>query len=351
MVNEHQESAILVVDDNISNAKLLFRFLSDQGYKVRIAQDGPQALEQVTFAPPDMILLDVMMPEMDGFEVCYQLKKNPATNEIPVIFMTALNDVEDKVRGFTLGAVDYITKPIQQKEVLARIDTHLMLRHLQVKSQRQNEILEQRVRERTQELESTRLEVVRSLGRAAEYRDNETGNHVIRVSKIAHLLAKRSGLAECEAELLFNACPMHDIGKIGIPDSVLLKKDRLTTEEWSLMKSHTLIGEQILSGNNDSKLLRLAASIARSHHERWDGTGYPDGLQGEQIPLSSRITSIADVFDALLSHRPYKTPWPEPKAINFIIEHSKTAFDPELVAIFQSNLEETLAIIHAYPEE
>ncbi len=347
---EERQNTLLLVDDVPTNLKVLVSYLQNFSFKVRIAQDGEDALEQVAYAKPDLILLDVMMPKIDGFETCRQLKQNPETRNIPVIFMSALSDTFDKVAGFEAGGVDYITKPFQHEEVLARVNTHLTLKHLREQVDQQNIQLEQRVKERTQELEEIRLHVIRSLGRAAEYRDNETGRHVIRMSKCAARLAKALGMDDASCEIILNASPMHDVGKIGIPDRILLKPSKLTAEEWQIMKTHATIGEEILSGNN-SELLKTAALVARTHHERWDGSGYPAGFKGEEIPIVSRIVAICDVFDALLSRRPYKDPWALPDVLAYIKEGSGVLFDPHLIELFQQCLDDILDIQRQYADE
>ncbi|MEY3219879.1 MAG: hypothetical protein RIT27_1236 [Pseudomonadota bacterium] len=341
------QNTLLIVDDVPANLRVLVSYLKNFNFKVRVAQDGVDALEQVNIAEPDLILLDVMMPKLNGLEVCRRLKSDPKTKEIPVIFMSALDDTFDKVAGFEAGSVDYITKPFQHEEVLARITTHLTIRNLQAEIKKQNASLEQRVQERTKELEETRLQIIRSLGKAAEYRDNETGMHVVRIAQYVNVLTTALHLAPAQIDIMVSAAPMHDVGKIGIPDHILLKRGRLLPDEWEIMKTHTLIGEKILSGNS-SELLQTAASLARSHHERWDGSGYPDALKGEEIPLVARIVAICDVFDALLSRRPYKEPWTAQATIDYIIEESGKHFDPNIIKIFEEKLPDLLAIHNKY---
>ncbi len=317
---------VLVVDDTPDNIAVLMSVLKEE-YRVKAALDGVTALNIATSSEqPDIILLDIMMPNMDGYEVCKRLKSDPATTKIPVIFVTSKSEVEDEKQGFDLGAVDYITKPISPPLVKARVKTHLSLHN-------QAQHLEDLVQERTDELNDTRIEIIRRLGRAAEFKDNETGTHVIRMSWFARFLAQEIGQPEPWCELLYNAAPMHDIGKIGIPDRVLLKPGKLDAEEWEIMKKHAQYGADII-GEHPSPILQMAKEVAITHHEKWNGSGYPNGLKGDQIPLSGRIVAVADVFDALTSERPYKAAWPEEKAIALLREEAGQHFDPSLIEPF-----------------
>ena len=323
---------ILVVDDMPQNIEVLGGVL-DPHYKVKAAINGPRALAIASKDPqPDLILLDIMMPVMDGLEVCRRLKADLRTRSIPVIFVTAMNEVDDETRGFAAGGVDYITKPIRPPTVLARVRTHLALAD-------QNRELDRQVRQRTQELKETRLDIIRCLGKAAEFKDDNTGLHVVRMSHYARILALASGLSERDADLIFDAAPMHDVGKIGIPDAILKKPGRLDPEEWKVMQQHVAFGVEILSGR-PSELLDMARCIALSHHERWDGKGYPNGLTGDAIPLAGRIVAIADVFDALTSVRPYKPAWSAQEAVAMIRENAGAHFDPELVGVMETVLGE-----------
>ncbi|MCL1035860.1 two-component system response regulator [Shewanella submarina] len=335
------KASVLVVDDTPANIDILVGILGDS-YALKVAIDGPRALAIARKSPPDIILLDVMMPGMSGYEVCEQLKQDPMTSHIPVIFVTALSEVTDETKGFELGAVDYITKPVSAPLVQARVKTQLALYD-------QKRLLEQQVKERTAELERTRFEIIRRLGRAAEYKDNETGLHVVRMSHYARLLAKQAGLPEAFCELLYNAAPMHDIGKIGTPDAVLKKPGKLDDEEWLIMREHAVIGAEII-GEHGDPLLTMARTIALTHHEKWDGSGYPNGLAGEAIPLEGRLVAIADVFDALTSVRPYKTAWTPQQAMEMLKEQSGTHFDPELVEHFEAALPEAERIRASYLE-
>lgn len=330
-----EPATVLIVDDIPNNISLLNAALMDE-YSVKAATSGAQAIDICLTMPVDIILLDVMMPEMDGFETCRRLKDNPLTSTIPVIFVTARGEVNDESMGFACGGVDYITKPIRAAVVRARVKTHLALYD-------QNRALENLVRERTAELNETRLEILHRLGSAGEYRDNETGYHVVRVCEFSRVIAKAYGLPESEAELLHNAAALHDTGKIGIPDNILLKPDKLDENEWSILKTHCEIGYRII-GNHQNMLLKAAATIALTHHEKWDGTGYPQGLKGKDVPLFGRIVAIADVFDALTSQRPYKRAWPVAEAADEIVRCRGQHFDPEIVDVFLLKLAEHTAI-------
>lgn len=342
MLEELTSGRVLIVDDTKTNIDILVAALRSE-CRISVATNGPMALAQVDRNPPDLILLDIMMPDMDGYRVCSILKANEETRSIPIIFITALHEIRDKSKGFELGAVDYITKPFEITEVRARVRTHLSLRHAMNALADQNRILDQRVAERTQALRSTQLEIIYRLGRAAEYRDNETGLHIKRMSHFCRAIAEALGCDEEFSDLVFNASPMHDIGKIGISDTILLKPGRLDSSEFTVMKTHTTIGAEILSGH-DSKLLEMAYVIALTHHEKWDGSGYPQGLSGEDIPLAGRIVAVCDVFDALTSKRPYKEPWPLDKALNEIRAGRGAHFDPKIVDAFFAVLPDVLNI-------
>ncbi|MGS0825056.1 HD domain-containing phosphohydrolase [Shewanella sp. 0m-8] len=335
------KATILVVDDIPENIDILVGILGGD-YKVKVAIDGPKALALAAKTTPDLILLDVMMPGMNGYEVCKRLKQDPLTCHIPVIFVTALADVSDETQGFELGAVDYITKPVSAPVVKARVKTHLTLYD-------QKRLLEQEVKVRTKELEETRFEIIRRLGRAAEYKDNETGLHVIRMSHYARLLAIESDLPDKYCELIYNAAPMHDIGKIGTPDSILKKPGKLDEDEWVEMQRHAEIGAEIIGDHNDP-LLEMARRIALTHHEKWDGSGYPNGLVGEEIPIEGRIVAIADVFDALTSIRPYKKAWSVEETVALIESEAGKQFDPELVEHFKQIIDEAIKIRDAHNE-
>ncbi|UGQ45780.1 HD-GYP domain-containing protein [Massilia endophytica] len=329
MTTFQQLPLILAVDDEASNLQLLRQILQDH-YRLLFAKDAARALELARQEQPNLILLDVMMPGMSGHEACRILKADEATAAIPVIFVTALSDQDDEVRGFEAGAVDYITKPVSPPIVRARVRTHLSLVRLD-------------------ELKETRLQIVQRLGLAAEYKDNETGMHVIRMSHYARLLGVAAGLSEAEADDLLHAAPMHDVGKIGIPDRILQKPGKLDAEEWEVMQRHATIGGDII-GEHPHGMLRLARNIALAHHEKYDGTGYPKGLAGSEIPLEGRIVAIADVFDALTSARPYKPAWPLEKAIGYLEEQRGRHFDPALVDLFLAQMPAIRDIMERWAE-
>lgn len=321
---------LLLVDDEPANLRVLNQTLNAT-YRLSFAKSGKEALRLVGLDKPDLILLDVMMPEMTGYQVCETLKSQENTKEIPVIFVTALSDSSDETKGFNVGAVDYITKPISPAVVKARVRTHLSLVN-------------------ADELKRTRLQVIQRLGRASEYKDNETGMHVMRMSHYSKVIALAHGFSEDAAEKLLHAAPMHDIGKIGIPDSIMLKPAKLTEEEFAIMRRHPEIGAEIL-GESDSDLIDLAKVVALTHHEKWDGTGYPKGLKGEEIPIEGRIVALADVFDALTSKRPYKEAWPIEKAMDFIREQKDKHFDPKLVDVFELELPAILEIKNRWVDD
>ncbi|WP_439651373.1 HD domain-containing phosphohydrolase [Photobacterium atrarenae] len=325
----NDKKTLLLVDDEPTNLQVLKNILA-ASYRLLFAKDGERALALARREAPDLILLDVMMPGMSGYQVCETLKRDHATRHIPVIFVTALSGENEETQGFELGAVDYITKPVSPAVVRARVKNHLSL-------------------VRMEELKSTRLSVVQRLGRAAEYKDNETGLHVIRMSRYAQIIARAAGFSEYQAENLLHAAPMHDIGKIGIPDMILQKPGKLDPEEWAVMRRHAEIGAEII-GEDDSPLMCMARDIALYHHEKWDGSGYPAGLKGEDIPVSARIVAIADVFDALTSARPYKPAWPIDKATDLIRSEAGSHFDPALVNAFFKCLPEILETRSHWPE-
>lgn len=337
----NEKQTVLIVDDTPDSIEILEGVLNED-YYIKAAKSGKMALKIAEKTCPDIILLDIMMPEMDGYEVCKRLKSNPLTKAIPVIFISARGDAINEARGFEIGAVDYIAKPISTSIVLSRVKTHLALYN-------QNRTLEIQVAEKTKELTGTRIEIIRRLGMAAEYRDNETGMHIYRVSEFCKIIALNYGFPENEADLLLNVSPMHDVGKIGISDTILQKPGKLTKEEFDIVKKHPLIGASII-GDHNSELLRTARIVALEHHEKWNGSGYPNRLVGEEINIFARITAVADVFDALTSKRPYKEAWKIEDALNYIRSESGEHFDPKVVDAFFQGLNNILLIKEKYYE-
>lgn len=341
---------ILLVDDEQVNLKLLDKLLRGQGYEnLTSIQDPRRVAEQCQALPPDLILLDINMPHMDGFDVMEALHKTHEGLLPPIIVLTAQSGRDVMLRALSVGARDFITKPFDRLELLMRVANQLEVRMAHQILNDQKAVLEVMVQERTEMLNKTRLQVVQRLGRAAEYRDNETGLHILRMSRISVLLARSMGWSEADCELMLNASPMHDIGKIGIPDVVLLKPGKLDADEWEIMKTHAEVGAELLSDGN-SELLDLASQIALRHHEKWDGSGYPSGLRGEEIPQAARIVAVADVFDALTSARPYKKAWPVADAVAHIQQESERHFDPQVVEHFLLCLDEIQLIRDRYAE-
>lgn len=356
---------ILVVDDEPINVKVLVDLLRDD-YTLVVAKDGPQALARCA-GPllPDLILLDVMMPGMDGLEVCRRLRSDPATAHIPVIFISAMGQAHDETGGFDAGASDYITKPISPPVVQARIRTQLALRAAQAELQQQNRTLEDRVQDRTREVELTQDITISALASLAETRDNETGNHIKRTQYYVRTLAEAlrthddyaPELDDRAITLLFKSAPLHDIGKVGIPDAILLKPGRLDPEEMEVMKRHAELGQKALTialeetNGVPSDFLRYAIEIAHCHHEKWDGSGYPQGLSGTNIPLSARLMAVADVYDALISRRVYKPPFPHEKAVALILDGRGSHFDPVVVDTFATLEDEFRAIARRYADD
>src|SRR5574343_283132 len=354
---------ILVVDDTPFNLTLMSAVLKKH-YNVREASSGPDALAKIRSGPlPDLILLDIMMPGMDGYEVCRQLKADPASASVPVIFLTANVSSDDEEKGFELGAIDYITKPIRQRVVLARIKTHLQLKAAADFLEDKAAFLESEVARRSSEIEATQDVTILAMTSMAETRDNETGNHIRRTQFYVRALAERlsklprfsSFLTERTIKMLFKSAPLHDIGKVGIPDYILLKPGRFTPEEFEVMKAHTTLGRDAISKAEQRlgvtvEFLTHAKEIAYSQQEKWDGSGYPEGLSGDAIPVSARIMAVADVYDALISRRPYKNPFAHDKAVQMIIDGRGTHFDPDMVDAFIELQDEFLAISLRYAD-
>ncbi|MBK9520847.1 MAG: response regulator [Rhodocyclaceae bacterium] len=335
---------IFIVDDEPSNLKLLYKLLASQGYQNLVTiQDPREVLPRYAMGKPDLILLDINMPHLDGYQVMEQLHALNDPLLAPIVVLTAQHSRDFLLKALTAGARDFVSKPFDRSELLMRVRNLLDAHSAHRFAFEQKDVLESMVRERTKELTATRLQVVRRLGRAAEYRDNETGLHILRMSQMSATLAASLGWSDADCELLLHASPMHDIGKIGIPDGILLKAGKFEPHEWQIMKTHTTIGADILS-DGDSELLRLARIVALTHHEKWDGSGYPNGLAGEAISQAGRIVAIADVFDALTSVRPYKRAWSVEQAVTMIQDGSGKHFDPVIVEHFNRCLPELLAI-------
>jgi putative two-component system response regulator len=330
---------ILVVDDVPANLTLLSGMLREKGHRVRPVPSGKLALKAIKNEPPELILLDISMPEMDGFEVCSILKKDVRFRDIPIIFISALGEMLDKIKAFSIGGVDYVTKPFQVAEVEARVETHLKLRRYQAG-------LEALVKEQVKEISDLQISAIFALSKLVESRDQETGKHLERVQIFCKLIAEKLGREEKYSDIIdaaftkniFNASPLHDIGKVASPDYILLKPGPLTPEEFEKMKNHTIVGSNTLEAvrkiYRKNAFINMGISIARSHHERWDGNGYPEGLKGEEIPVAARIMAIADVYDALRSKRCYKEPFAREQSIEIIRDGNGAQFDPFVVKAF-----------------
>jgi putative two-component system response regulator len=344
-----RSSRILVVDDEARNVKLMGSLLRAQGYLVDSAAHGEEALVAVTQSRPDLILLDVMMPGINGFEVATRLKANPHTKSIPIIMVTSLDDRASRLSALDAGAEDFLTKPIDRAELWGRVRNLLRLKEYADLLGDQARVLEDQVNERTDQLTKSYRDTIAALTRASSYRDEETGAHVQRISFYCVELAQALRLNAEFCDCIRYASPMHDVGKIAIPDRVLLKAGPLDAGEWAIMKTHSALGAKMLEGG-DSPYLQMGREIALGHHERWDGTGYPNRLVGEATPLAARLMSIADVYDALRSARPYKTPYDHETAVTVITagdgRTNPSHFDPAVLAAFvrsQSHLQEIYA--------
>ena len=335
------EYKVLIVDDSVENINILKGIL-ENSYQLMAATNGATALKICEKQKPHLLLLDIEMPEMDGYEVCLRLKANPLTENIPVVFVTSKDKEVDEAKGFAMGAADYVTKPVSPLIVLARIKTQIALNNQKME-------LKQQVREQTKEINETRLEIIKRLGKAVEFKDKTTGFHVERVSKYAHCIARSYGMDEFQAEMILNATPMHDIGKIGVAENIIHKEGRLTEDEYQAMKMHCEIGNEIL-GERGSDIINMAKIIALQHHEKWDGTGYPKGLKGEEINIFARVVAVADVFDALTTRRSYKNAWTNEKAVELIDSEKNKHFDPEVVGAFLNILDDIYKIQSKYPD-
>lgn len=328
---------ILLVDDRKENLELLNSFLVHKGYKTRIATSAKLALASIRAKIPDLILLDIEMPDMDGYEVSQILKSDPKTASIPIIFVSAHSDVAAKVKAFRSGGVDYISKPFANEEVTARVKMHLELAEYQHSLEEKVEVSVSEIKRLNSELRITQKEMTLALGSIMETRDENTGRHVLRVGTYAKLLASLYGIDEEQANLIYEAAPFHDAGKVAIPDSILNKPGKLTPEEWKIMKTHTTEGYRIFK-DTTRPILQMCAIIAKEHHEHWDGNGYPDGLKEDEIHIAGRITAIADVFDALTSERSYKKAWTFDEAAAYIYTQKGKMFEPKLVDLFDRHI-------------
>lgn len=347
---------VLIVDDTPENVYVLMGILKDL-YDVLVAASGEKALKILSRVPDiDLILLDIMMPEMDGYEVCSIVKANPDTVNIPVIFVTALTADDNEAKGLELGAVDYITKPFNPALVRARVKNHLELKNYRDK-------LEEMVQEKTSELMLTRDVTIETLGYLAEYRHMETGKHIKRTMNYVRLLAEKlkdhpnykDFLSEEIIEHLWKSSPLHDIGKVGVPDNILLKPGRFTADEFKEMQKHSILGRNALAHSTEklgpNSFLHIAQEMAYTHHEKWDGTGYPQGLKGAEIPISGRLMAVADVYDALISTRVYKPALSHSEAVEIIRNSSGSAFDPEIVKVFLTHEDDFCRIALEYSDE
>jgi len=359
-----REVKVLIVDDDTTIRDFIKELLQGEGYLVETAETGKEALEKIPLFNPDIVLTDYLMPEMDGITLCRAIKNNPETIDIGVILITGVNDFETRIKGLSAGADDFLAKPVMVPELFARIKSlskvkfyHDFLKDYQKK-------LEEEVEKKTAdllkanlelqvayaEIQELSLEIIYRLARAAEYRDEHTGYHIQRISHYSVALGTHLGLSNEALEVLKYASPLHDIGKLGIPDRILLKPGPLSPEEWKIMKMHTVIGAQILAGSR-IKYLKAAEKIALYHHERWDGTGYPMGLKGEKIPLFARIVAVADVFDALTTDRPYRKAMSVEEAFEIIKKGRGSHFDPQIVDTFFKIKEEILSIKELFKDE
>jgi len=351
---------VLVVDDDAVNCKLIESYLGSSGHAVEVASDGIEALAKLRLGF-DLVLLDIVMPHMDGYQVARAIRDSDDSADIPIIMITSHEGREERLLSVKAGANDFIAKPVDKTELRVRIESQLKFKDARDELKAQRSALEKTVLKRTADLRtaldeasearrraySAQIETIERLGRAAEYRDEETGLHIKRMSHFARLIAERIKLTPNQCETILHASPMHDVGKIGVPDSILMKPGRLDADEWETMKSHTVIGAGILTASS-SRILQVGEIIALNHHEKWDGMGYPRGLSGEDIPIEGRLVAIADVFDALTSKRPYKPAFPNEKAVGIMKDERGKHFDPNLLDTFLEHIEEIVAIQQQY---
>jgi putative two-component system response regulator len=348
---------ILVVDDQLQNIELLETYLIPQGYEIVKATKGEESLGKLSCNQIDLILLDVMMPDMDGFEVTRRVRQDNTHRLLPIILVTSLRETEDRVKGIEAGCDDFISKPVDKMELLARVRSLLKVKAYNDLMSNYRKELESEVTRRTEELKqaferikAASLDTIYRLSMAAEYKDEDTGAHIKRMSRYSAAIARRMGLDKSTIETILYASPMHDLGKIGIPDQILVKPAKLDPVEWEIMKLHTVIGAKILKGS-DAEFIRLGETIAQCHHEKWDGSGYPNNLKGIEIPIAGRITAIADVFDALTSKRPYKKPFSVEESLAIIREGRRSHFDPDVVDAFFAIQDEILTIKNQYDDD
>ena len=348
MNDSHCRHNILIVDDNPENLHLLANALLSEGYLVRAAPNGEMAITMAMNETPDLVIMDINMPDMDGYQACDRLKAEPTLKSVPIIFLSAMQDTDAKVLAFNHGGVDYATKPFIFEELLARVSTHIELHQLQQDLELRNESLNQTIFSQQQEISAAQLSTIVALAKLAESRDDDTGLHIDRVGSFSRRLAqaaqnhsnRNAELNDHYVEMIYHASALHDIGKVGIADAILQKPGKLNSDEFDIMKTHPTIGfltlESIVKSYPNNQMVGMGSDIAKSHHEKWNGTGYPEGLSGEAIPLSARIVAIADVYDALRSKRPYKTPFSHQQAVDIILEGRGVHFDPELIMLFEN---------------
>ena len=362
-LNFTQKPTILVVDDTPDNLSLMSGLLKDL-YKVKVANSGEKAIKIVqSDSPPDLILLDIMMPGLSGYDVCKILKNDPQSRDIPIIFLTAMTGTDDEKKGLELGAVDFITKPVNPPIVLARVATQLQVKASADFLKDKAQYLESEVAKRSKELAAIQDVTILAMASLAETRDNDTGNHIRRTQYYLGLLANhlknhdrfRSFLSEHTITMLFKSAPLHDIGKVGIPDRILLKPGRFEPHEFEIMKTHCKLGRDAIQHAEDQlglevEFLKYAKEIAYGHQEKWDGSGYPEGLAGDAIPISARLMAVADVYDALISRRVYKEGMPHAKAVGIIAEGRGTHFDPDMVDAFMALTDEFQAVAQRYAD-
>ncbi|MBI6872104.1 response regulator [Clostridium aciditolerans] len=346
MDEDIKKSVIMIVDDVSENLMLLVNIMKNQGYKIKALPNGKMAVKAALNNPPDLILLDVMMPDIDGYEVCKILKKDKRFESIPIIFVSALSDSFDKVKAFEVGCVDYVSKPFDSREIGARVKAHLTIRYLQKKVERYNSELEKVVSEQVKEISKGHLSIIAAMTKLAEARDDDTGRHIERTQNFCKIIAEELQKKDEFKNIIddnfiiniFNSSPLHDIGKIAIPDRILLKPGKLTPEEFEIMKTHADIGRDYLKDAYNkltkNSFLKMGVEIAGGHHEKWDGSGYPMGLSEADIPLSARIMAVADVYDALRSKRVYKDSFSHEKSVKIILEGKGKHFDPIIIDAF-----------------